>query len=125
MSSWRRRLVAAMGDELGRARGEARLLAERTAERAESERGRAERVIGDATRKQTQLRHIHEKMTATLQARKAAAVEGGHRAPRRRSRGRPGGRRGAGRVAAGVGADPRGGAAAARRPHRRQRIELL
>ncbi|MFC6470679.1 hypothetical protein ACFQQE_02000 [Glycomyces mayteni] len=80
MSSWRRRLVAAMGDELGRARGEARLLAERTAERAESERGRAERVIGDATRKQTQLRHIHEKMTATLQARKAAAVEGGHRA---------------------------------------------
>ncbi|SDL39851.1 FtsK/SpoIIIE family protein [Glycomyces sambucus] len=80
MSSWRRRLVAAMGDELGRARGEARLLAERTAERAESERGRAEQVIGDASRKQTQLRRIHDKMTATLEARKAAAVDAGHRA---------------------------------------------
>ncbi|WP_240037734.1 FtsK/SpoIIIE domain-containing protein [Glycomyces paridis] len=80
MSSWRRRLVAAMGDELGRARGEARLLAERAAARAETERAGAERIIAEAGRKQTQLRTIHEKMTATLETRQAAAVRGGHAA---------------------------------------------
>ncbi len=80
MSSWRRRLVVAMGDELGRARGEARFLAERTAAEAETERGRAEQVITDANRKQTQLRSIHERMLATLELRKAAAVQGAHEA---------------------------------------------
>ncbi|SDE42975.1 FtsK/SpoIIIE domain-containing protein [Glycomyces harbinensis] len=78
MSSWRRRLVVAMGDELGRARGEARLLAERTAVEADVEGRKAEQIIGDAGRKQTQLRGIHEKMVATLEARRAAAVRAGH-----------------------------------------------
>lgn len=82
MSSWRRRLVAAMGDELGRARGEARLLAERTAQAAEAERANAKRVIGEADRKQAQLRGIHQKMMTTLEARKAAVVRGGHEAAR-------------------------------------------
>jgi len=80
MSSWRRRLVAAMGDELGRARGEARLLAERTAAAAEAEGGKAEQAIGDASRKQTQLRGIHERMIATLESRKAAVVRASHEA---------------------------------------------
>lgn len=80
MSSWRRRLVTAMGDELGRARGEARFLAERTAAEAETERDKAERVITDASRKQAQLMGIHERMLATLEARKAAAVRDGHEA---------------------------------------------
>ncbi|MEV3935653.1 FtsK/SpoIIIE domain-containing protein [Glycomyces sp. NPDC049804] len=80
MSSWRRRLVAAMGDELGRARGEARFLAERTAADAETERSGSERAIADATRKQAQLKGIHERMLATLEARKAAAVQGSHEA---------------------------------------------
>lgn len=80
MSSWRRRLVAAMGDELGRARGEARFLAERTAAEAETERARAEQAIADANRKQAQLKSIHERMLATLEARKAAAVQERHEA---------------------------------------------
>jgi len=80
MSSWRRRLVTAMGDELGRARGEARFLAERTAAEAETERAKAERAIAEATRKQAQLKGIHERMIATLEARKAAAVRDGHAA---------------------------------------------
>lgn len=80
MSSWRRRLVVAMGDELGRARGEARFLAERTEADAETERSGSERAIADATRKQAQLKGIHERMLATLEARKAAAVQGSHEA---------------------------------------------
>ncbi|MFC3491819.1 FtsK/SpoIIIE domain-containing protein [Glycomyces rhizosphaerae] len=77
MSSWRRRLVMAMGDELGRARGEARFLAEKTAAEAETERAKAEQAITDANRKQVQLKGIHERMLATLEARKAAAVQEG------------------------------------------------
>ncbi|MEU5157580.1 FtsK/SpoIIIE domain-containing protein [Glycomyces sp. NPDC021274] len=69
-----------MGDELGRARGEARFLAERTAARAEHERVQAEQAITDTNRKQTQLKNIHERMLATLEARKAAAVQGAHEA---------------------------------------------
>jgi S-DNA-T family DNA segregation ATPase FtsK/SpoIIIE len=80
MSSWRRRLVAAMGDELGRARGEARLLAERTTAESETQGRKTAQVIGEADRKQMQLRAIHEKMIATLQARKNAAVHGSHQA---------------------------------------------
>ncbi|WP_030144714.1 FtsK/SpoIIIE domain-containing protein [Glycomyces sp. NRRL B-16210] len=80
MSSWRRRLVAAMGDELARARGEARLLAERTAAAAEAEHANAKRAIDEADRKQTQLRGIHQKMMDTLESRKSAAVRSGHEA---------------------------------------------
>jgi DNA segregation ATPase FtsK/SpoIIIE, S-DNA-T family len=80
MSSWRRRLVTAMGAELGRARGEARFLAESTAVEAETERAKAEQAITDASRKQAQLKSIHERMLATLEARKAAAVRDGHEA---------------------------------------------
>ncbi|MEU6858357.1 FtsK/SpoIIIE domain-containing protein [Glycomyces sp. NPDC046736] len=80
MSSWRRRLVAAMGDELARARGEARLLADRTAASAEAERAEAERAISESSRKRVQLEGIHEKMMSTLTARTAAAVQSGHEA---------------------------------------------
>ncbi|HEX2144512.1 MAG TPA: hypothetical protein VHG10_08390, partial [Glycomyces sp.] len=80
MSSWRRRLVVAMGDELGRARGEARLLAECAAAKAEAERAESEMIIADADRKQVQLKSIHERMIATLEARTASAMRGGHEA---------------------------------------------
>ncbi|GAA2142876.1 FtsK/SpoIIIE domain-containing protein [Glycomyces algeriensis] len=69
-----------MSDELGRARGEARFLAERTAAEADHERAKAEQAITDATRKQSQLRSIHERMLATLEARSASAVQSAHEA---------------------------------------------
>ncbi|WP_026924888.1 FtsK/SpoIIIE domain-containing protein [Glycomyces arizonensis] len=74
MSSWRRRLVAAMADELGTARGEARLLADSTAAAAEAVRTETDEAIAAAGRKQAGLTAVHDRMLATLQARKEQAV---------------------------------------------------
>ncbi|MCH7230708.1 cell division protein FtsK [Glycomyces sp. L485] len=77
MSSWRRRLVAALADELGTACGEARLLAERTAAAAERSSAEADEAVKAAARKQSKLTGIHRRMTATLQARKENTVRSG------------------------------------------------
>ncbi|HLU29845.1 MAG TPA: FtsK/SpoIIIE domain-containing protein [Glycomyces sp.] len=74
MSSWRRRLVAAMTEELGAARGEARLLAERTAAAARSARKAAETAAAEAERKRAKYTAIHERVTATLESRKGQKV---------------------------------------------------
>ncbi|GAB3645283.1 FtsK/SpoIIIE domain-containing protein [Glycomyces tarimensis] len=77
MSSWRRRLVAALADELGTARAEARLLAERTAAAAETARGEADAAIQDAGRRHAKLIGIHRRMIATLEARKEQTLRSG------------------------------------------------
>lgn len=82
MSSWRRRLVAALADELGTARGEARLLAERTAAAAQTAGARAEATITAAARKRTKLTAIHERMLATLRARRDQTLASGIEAAR-------------------------------------------
>ncbi|THV42377.1 FtsK/SpoIIIE domain-containing protein [Glycomyces buryatensis] len=74
MSSWRRRLVVAMGDELGRARAEARALAEHTAAASEAVRAEADALITGSTRKQAKLGAIHRRMIETLEARRENAV---------------------------------------------------
>lgn len=77
MSSWRRRLVAVMADELGTVRGEARLLAERAAAEAEAARAEAEAAVGAAERKRAGLAAVYERMAATLEARKDHAIRVG------------------------------------------------
>ncbi len=70
MSSWRRRLVTAMAEELGNACGEARLLAERTAAEAADTRARTDAAIAAAVRKSAGLTAVHDRMLATLRARR-------------------------------------------------------
>ena len=82
MSSWRRRLVAVLADELGTARGEARLLAERTAAAARDAAIRTEAAVSEADRKRTKLTAIHERMLATLRARRDQALSSGAEAAR-------------------------------------------
>jgi DNA segregation ATPase FtsK/SpoIIIE, S-DNA-T family len=66
MSSWRRRLVNVLADELGTARGEARALAERASAAADAARATAETVLADTDRKRASLTAIHERMLATI-----------------------------------------------------------
>ncbi|WP_051325908.1 FtsK/SpoIIIE domain-containing protein [Glycomyces tenuis] len=80
MSSWRRRLVAAMAEELSTARGEARELAERAATAASAARAETEVAIGAAERRQAGLGAVHERVAATLEARRAHAVRAGAQA---------------------------------------------
>ncbi|GAB3998250.1 hypothetical protein GCM10029992_23540 [Glycomyces albus] len=77
--------MAALADELGTARGEARLLAERTAAAAQTAGGRAEATITAAARKRTKLTAIHERMLATLRARRDQTLASGIRAAREAS----------------------------------------
>lgn len=76
MSSWRRRLVAAMSEELGTARGEARFLADRTAAAARSAGKAAEAAAAEAERKRAKFTAIHERVTATLGSRRVQTVGG-------------------------------------------------
>ncbi|WP_100448155.1 FtsK/SpoIIIE domain-containing protein [Glycomyces xiaoerkulensis] len=77
MSNWRRRLAVALETELGSARGEARLLADRTAAAAETARREAAAAIADADRKRTKLTAIHRRMIATLETRRTRTLRDG------------------------------------------------